>query len=469
MRRKVYTVVVVAILCAVFHLQIGMFATATDEAIFSVDVLLDYGNGTSTWYTGVLSTPGNDTMYNATQMTTASLNVTWFGDDIFVDAINKVWNNWTTGQWWAAFVWNYSSNSWETLNVACNKHQLSEADMVAWFYSVHPWPPIPPANPPITQVDVLLDYNNGTARLYEDVNATGVASAFKAAQAVADLEYSLWGDAIFVDAINGVCNNFTTNYYWIYWFWNFTAGSWNAGPVACNKFLLRGGDVIAWYYETDPWGPPPTPSYNLAIYSSPLGVAFEVDDLSQTSPWTGSFGKNASVSLLMPEIHTAGDARYYWTEWSDGNTNRSRTITMNSNVTLTACFTGSYYEVMVASSPITGITFTINGATQTTQYSEWLLEGSYTIVMPETHNGYVWSHWLEEGDTNRIKTIALPGTTWTAVYTTLSTPVGGTAISTDWRYLASWTASVLILISVVTATGICLKHQKPASRESDGY
>jgi len=60
----------------------------------------------------------------------------------------------------------------------------------------------------------------------------------------------------------------------------------------------------------------------------------------------------------------------------------------------------------VTSSPITGITFAINGTPETTPYTEWL-EGSYTLEMPETRNGWVWYRWLEDGDTNRIKAVTM--------------------------------------------------------------
>jgi parallel beta-helix repeat protein len=82
------------------------------------------------------------------------------------------------------------------------------------------------------------------------------------------------------------------------------------------------------------------------------------------------------------------------------------------------------HQLTVTSSPITGIQFTINGAPKTTPYTEWLLEGSYTLEMPETYNGYVWSHWLEDGDPNRTKTITLPGTTWTGVFIFAVQPYG---------------------------------------------
>ena len=75
------------------------------------------------------------------------------------------------------------------------------------------------------------------------------------------------------------------------------------------------------------------------------------------------------------------------------------------------------HELTVTSSSITGIPFTINGTSKTTSYTGWLLEGSCTLEMPETHGGYVWSHWLEDGDTNRTKTVTVNmGITLTGVF-----------------------------------------------------
>jgi len=87
-------------------------------------------------------------------------------------------------------------------------------------------------------------------------------------------------------------------------------------------------------------------------------------------------------------------------------------------------YAGTYYQLAVNSSLIAEITFTINTTPKTTPYTEWLLEGSYTLEMPETYNGYVWSHWLEDGDPNRTKTITLPGTTWTGVFVFAVQPYG---------------------------------------------
>jgi len=115
------------------------------------------------------------------------------------------------------------------------------------------------------------------------------------------------------------------------------------------------------------------------------------------------------------------------------------------------------HQLTVFSSPIIGITFTVDGVPQTTPYTEWLSEGSYTLEMPETHNGYVWSHWLEDGDPNRTKTVTLPATTYTAIY--ITAPIGGTTISIESGYLSLWITSILLIISLVVTSGLCLKRK----------
>jgi len=197
--------------------------------------------------------------------------------------------------------------------------------------------------------------------------------------------------------------------------------------------------------------------YTLAVDSSPTGIMFTVDGGSNMTPWLGAYEDGSSVSLEMPETHVVGDSEYYWSQWSDGNTSRSRTIIVDANITLTAQYTGPYYELTIISSPITGVPFTVNGEPQTTSYSDWLLGESYTIMMPETHNGYVWSHWLEDGDTNRVKTVALAATTaCTAVY---SIPVGGTTISVESGLPAYWTAAILTIASAFSAANFILRRK----------
>jgi len=82
------------------------------------------------------------------------------------------------------------------------------------------------------------------------------------------------------------------------------------------------------------------------------------------------------------------------------------------------------FQLTVLSSPVVGITFTLNGTSQTTPFAAMLGEGYYTIEMPQTHNGYVWSHWLEDGDTNLSKTVTMnTNITLTAVFLPIPPPL----------------------------------------------
>jgi len=78
------------------------------------------------------------------------------------------------------------------------------------------------------------------------------------------------------------------------------------------------------------------PEYTLTVYSSPTGVTFTVDGISRTAPWSGTYSEGSSVSLVMPETHNG----YVWSHWlEDGDTNRMKTVTMDTNIALTGVFT----------------------------------------------------------------------------------------------------------------------------------
>ena len=249
--------------------------------------------------------------------------------------------------------------------------------------------------------------------------------------------------------------------------WNKTFGGPNNDVLNSIARTADKGYVLAGFTQSsgaggqDFWlvkvaGPP---QYTLAINSSPVGVTFTVDSAAHATPWLGIYEQGTTVSLEMPEIYTIGDSRYYWDQWSDGNTSRLRTIIMSGNTTMNAIYEGPYYQLTIESSHVTGIDFTINGIPRSTPYMDWLLEGSYTVEMPQTYDGYVWSRWLEDGDTNRIKIIILSGsTTYTAVY---GIPVGGVSVATESGYWHSraWSVSILIMVSMVITLSICFKRK----------
>jgi len=82
------------------------------------------------------------------------------------------------------------------------------------------------------------------------------------------------------------------------------------------------------------------------------------------------------------------------------------------------------HELSISSSPISGVTFTLNGANRTTPFSSSLEAGSYTVVMPlnVTIAGKVYSfvEW-DNGITNPIRSIDL--TKYTAIIAYYATPI----------------------------------------------
>ena len=119
----------------------------------------------------------------------------------------------------------------------------------------------------------------------------------------------------------------------------------------------------------------------------------------------------------------------------------------------------SICELHVTSSPPTSVPFTIDGELRVTPYTDWLLQGSYALEMPETHNEYNWSHWQEDGDPNRIKTIELDSNArWTAIYKHAgppppSPPIGGFSVPIE-SHFSSWLASTLLIVALFFASSI---------------
>ena len=105
--------------------------------------------------------------------------------------------------------------------------------------------------------------------------------------------------------------------------------------IGDNPYVIDASNIDH-YPLMNPWVVTPPPSYTLTIYSSPSGVTFTVDALFYTTPWSGTYNEGASASLVMLETYDG----YVWSHWlEDGDTNRTKTVTMNTNVTLTAVFT----------------------------------------------------------------------------------------------------------------------------------
>jgi nitrous oxidase accessory protein len=91
------------------------------------------------------------------------------------------------------------------------------------------------------------------------------------------------------------------------------------------------------YPLMSPYKPPP--SYQLIVDSTPSGAVFIAHQGYCTAPWSKTYTQITTVSLTMPEAYYYQGEKYVWSRWSDGNTDRKRTVTVNRTIALTALFT----------------------------------------------------------------------------------------------------------------------------------
>jgi hypothetical protein len=112
-----------------------------------------------------------------------------------------------------------------------------------------------------------------------------------------------------------------------------------------------------------------------------------------------------------------------------------------------------------------GVAFTADGVPHTTPWSGIYGEGtSVNLEMPSTHGGYFWSHWLEDGDPNRMRTVVMDANiTLTGVYE-LPEFVGGKAapivIPANKPDLLAPYIGLTILIAVAVSTVVYAKKRK---------
>lgn len=123
-----------------------------------------------------------------------------------------------------------------------------------------------------------------------------------------------------------------------------------------------------------PYGAPPPPTYTLTVHSSPIAAPFTIDNISRIAPWSGTYNENASVILVMPETSNG----HVWSHWLEGDdTNRTKAVEVNTNITLTAVFIDAVPPAISILSPENRtysvedvpLTFTIDESTSWVGYS----------------------------------------------------------------------------------------------------
>ncbi len=107
---------------------------------YSSHILIDFGNGTRTWYNDTKFQPGWN-LYVATEIVTnGHVNATYYPQyaSHFVTAIYNVAN--TQSEYW--LLWTYNATaSWQMAQVGADQLQVNNGSVYAWTYCGSSCPP----------------------------------------------------------------------------------------------------------------------------------------------------------------------------------------------------------------------------------------------------------------------------------------------------------------------------------------
>ena len=104
------------------------------------------------------------------------------------------------------------------------------------------------------EVDIMVNFGNGTRVWHNNTIIPIGWSLFNATVRITNgnLKYTLFLGAPFITSILG--NDAHGSWSWMWWSWNSTEGDWQSGAVGANAFILKNGDIVAWYLEdTSQW------------------------------------------------------------------------------------------------------------------------------------------------------------------------------------------------------------------------
>jgi hypothetical protein len=94
----------------------------------AVDILIDYGNGTSIWFNDTQVQLGS-TLFNVTN-NIAEVEYTLFELGVFIDSINGVGED--LGGWW---IWYHYDGEWQYGQVGSNQWILKDGEIFSWEYN----------------------------------------------------------------------------------------------------------------------------------------------------------------------------------------------------------------------------------------------------------------------------------------------------------------------------------------------
>jgi len=113
------------------------------EVSISVNIAIDYGNGTRTWFNETI-VPIGATVFNATAKVADLMPHPQYGES-FIIAINGVQQKEDESMYWMWWIWDETQHIWTPGPIANNEYVLSNGQTVIWYYeNTASWPPPTP-------------------------------------------------------------------------------------------------------------------------------------------------------------------------------------------------------------------------------------------------------------------------------------------------------------------------------------
>jgi hypothetical protein len=94
----------------------------------TVNILIDYGNGTSVWYNDTRVAVGESMLEATEQVADVDYSVTEYG--AFINGVNGV-----SGELNRYWIWSYYDGGWQYGPVGADQWRLHSGDKVAWVYT----------------------------------------------------------------------------------------------------------------------------------------------------------------------------------------------------------------------------------------------------------------------------------------------------------------------------------------------
>lgn len=101
-------------------------------------------------------------------------------------------------------------------------------------------------------VSIGFDYGNGTVVWHNGTLVPRGASLLSATVLLANVDYKTGKFGAYVVSINGVGEKLVSKsegFSWMWYVYDPEKRKLVAGPVAADKYVLKGGDIVLWRYE----------------------------------------------------------------------------------------------------------------------------------------------------------------------------------------------------------------------------